>query len=192
MDKNLRIEIILGLAVVVGIFIFTNLGNEIKFIGENFIEDWFIDLGNSFIQFAVIINFAYEIVPESLQVIGLGAIYIKAIETGANPLLFIVGGVAGKLIGQMLLYFIGYYGIRALGKKTSFAGANHFLHKYHFLAYLLPPFTGALGDLILVYSGIRKINLMRIIPILLIADIIDQVRWYAITVGQLQIVDQLN
>lgn len=192
MNANLRIEIVIGLAVVVGILIFTGLGNGIKFIGENFIEDWFIDLGNSFIQFAVAINFLYEIVPESLQVIGLGAIYIKAIESGANPLLFILGGTAGKLIGQIGLYMAGYYGIKAIGRKTNLAGANHFLHKYHFLAYLLPPFTGALGDLILVYSGIKRVHLVRIIPILLVADIIDQVRWYAITMGQLEIVDSLN
>lgn len=191
MKGDLKIEIVLFLSALVLFFIFTGFGETLVFEASREFDQMIIDLGNTFTQFAVGVNFIYELVPQTFQVIGIGAIYVKALESGASPLLFIIGGVAGKLIAQVGLYYLGYYGLRAIGKKSS-AGANHFMHKYHFLVFLLPPFTGALGDIIMIYAGAKKIKLRKILPILIIADVLDQVRWIVLTMGQLELVDSFD
>lgn len=192
MKEGLKLEIIVGLSAIVGFFILTGFGEQLILWSHTEFANMVLDLGDQFTQFAVIINALYEIIPQTFQVVGIGAIYVKALESGASPLLFIIGGTIGKLVGQILLYYAGHYGIRAFGKKSSFAGANHFMHKYHFLVFLLPPFTGSLGDIIMIYAGVKKIPLSRIMPILIIANILDQVRWIVLTMGQLELVDSLN
>lgn len=188
---NLKIEIVIALGLIVTFFVITGFGEDLVLDAGLELDQMIIDMGDTFTQFAVAINFLYELVPQTFQVIGIGAIYVKALDSGASPLLFIIGGVAGKFIGQMVLYQVGFYGLKALGKKSN-GGASHWLHKYHFLVFLLPPFTGALGDIIMIYAGAKKIPLTRIMPILIIADIFDQIRWVVITMGQLELVNSIE
>lgn len=191
MKENLKIEIIIGLGLLVAFFVLTSYGEMLVLETGLEFEQMIIDMGDNFTQFAVAMNFLYELVPQSFQVLGIGAIYVKALDSGASPMLFIIGGVVGKLISQLALYYVGFYGLKALGKKSG-AGASHFMHKYHFLVFLLPPFTGSLGDIIMVYAGAKKISLTKIMPILIIADVLDQVRWIVLTMGQLELIESIE
>jgi len=172
-----------GFGILFSLFFFS----EITLTLVDFIDEVQVAMTDDLVMFANMVNFLYEIVPQSFQVLGIGAIYVKALETGISPALFVITGVGGKLIGQVLLF---YFGAKILArKKHSFAGASHWMHKYHYLVFLIPPFGGALGDLIMVFAGQQKIKLMRILPILLIADVVDQIRWVLWTLATLETVD---
>lgn len=189
--KELKIEILIGLGLIVTFFVLTGYGELLVIAGSTELDQMVIDFADQFTQFAVAVNFLYELIPQTFQVIGIGAIYVKALESGASPMLFIVGGMAGKLIMQVGLYSVGKYGLSRFGKKGK-VGASHWLHKYHFLVFLLPPFTGALGDIIMVYAGTKKIPLTRIMPILIIANLFDQIRWVLLTLGTLELIDTID
>jgi membrane protein DedA with SNARE-associated domain len=73
------------------------------------------------------------------------------------------------------------------GSIGNIAGKNHFLHKYHFLVYLIIPFLGIIGDLAMIYSGHQRINPIKIIPFLIIGDFISSARWIYPAVAQLEI-----
>jgi len=145
---------------------------------------------DEFIQFAVIVNFFYEWIPQLAHVIGIGAISTQLLMRGFNPWILGLIVATGNLIGQLILYTVGRL-IYTARKKTwgSMASVQHFFHKYHYLVFLLPPWLGVVGDAIMIYAGHERISVWRIIPILFITDLAGAYRWIFPTVGQLEITD---
>lgn len=190
MNQKQEIHMIVILGGGFGILFTSFFFTEITLTLADFVAEVQIAMTDELVMFANVVNFLYEIIPQSFQILGIGAIYVKALETGISPALFIISGVGGKLIGQVLLF---YFGAKILARhKSSFAGASHWMHKYHYLVFLIPPFGGALGDLIMIFAGQQKIKLTRILPILLIADVADQIRWVLWTYAQLETVEVIS
>ena len=52
-------------------------------------------------------------------------------------------------------------------KKKELAEADHLLHKYRFPIFLIAPFTGVFGDIIVFVAGAERIGFARILPFLL-------------------------
>jgi len=188
-----EIHMIIGLTLVVITVIGLSFHTELELSLKQVFGEIEVMMTNELVRFAVIINFLYELVPQTFQVLGIGGIYVRALDSGVSPLVFVIGGTVGKLLGQLGLYYLGMHGTRKLfGKKGGMANANHWMHKYHYLIFLLPPFTGALGDLIMLYAGHKKISLVKVMPIIIVADVIDQLRWVYWTLLQLQTADVLS
>ena len=188
-----EVHMIIGLTLVVLTVIGLSFHTELELSLKQIIGEIEVAMTDELVRFAVLVNFLYELVPQSFQVLGIGAIYTKALESGASPLYFVIGGTVGKLLGQLGLYYLGMHGTRRLfGKKGGMASADHWMHKYHYLVFLLPPFTGALGDLILLYAGHKKISLIKILPIVTIANVLDQIRWVSWTLIQLETVEMID
>ena len=131
----------------------------------------FIDSMNDFTFFALLVNFIYGIIPNTLQLLSISGITVRLLQTGFSP--FVLGFViaVGSLLGQLLLYGIGLFFYKYVRKKNKSADANHFLHKYHYLVFLIPSWTGSLGDLIMLIAGHERINLLKSLPFLFASNL---------------------
>ena len=94
---------------------------------------------------------------------------------------FIVFGfllALGQLAGQMLLYVAGML-IRHVHKGNfgNLASGSHFFHQHSFIIYLAVPFTGVLGDLLMMYSGHQRISPIKIIPFLFASNLAFHYQW---------------
>lgn len=147
---------------------------------------------SEFQQFALITIFAYDMMPTIAQQFSISAISTQLLQTGFDPILLTVIVSFALLAGQMILYLVGvifkklHHGV----SKKGFGGAifgNKFFHKYHFLIYLIVPFTGILGDAVMLYSGFARINPIRIIPFLYISNLASSARWIFPAMAQLEI-----
>jgi len=120
----------------------------------------------------------------------ISAITVQLLMTGFSPLIIAVLSAIGLLLGQMILYVVGMF-VRKVHKGSfgDIAGHNHFLHKYHFLVYFSIPFVGILGDAGMVYSGHQRINPLKIIPFLFVADLASTCRWLLPTLAELEITE---
>ena len=78
----------------------------------------------------------------------------------------------GKLGGDLLMYTIGRMDIKWF-KRKNFASANHLMHKHKIIIFFIVPFGGMLGTLIMFIAGHQKINIIKVIPILFIANLIS-------------------
>lgn len=141
-----------------------------------------------FQTFALLVSFGYDVMPTVAQQFSLGAIHTELLQSGFNPTLFVIITAFALLGGQLILYLVGMF-VRKVHKGSigNLAGKNHFLHKYHFLVYLIIPFVGILGDLAMIYSGHQRINPIKIIPFLIIGDFISSARYIYPAVAQLEI-----
>lgn len=145
-----------------------------------------------FQRFAIVVTVLYDMLPTLAQQFSIGAITIQLIQSGFSPLLLGVVSVFALLGGQMILYGLGlifkkfHHGINKSG-FGNIAGHNHLLHKYHFLIYLIVPFVGILGDIVMVGSGHQRIRLIKIVPFLLIGNAISVTRWLAPAMFQLEL-----
>ncbi len=148
----------------------------------------FVGLLSDFQIFAILVSFGFDMLPTIVQQFSLGAIHTELLQSGFDPTLFVVLTAFALLIGQLILYVVGMF-IRKVSKGSigNIAGKNHFLHKYHFLVYLIIPFVGIIGDLAMIYSGHQRINLIKIVPFLIIGDFISASRWIYPAVAQLEI-----
>lgn len=172
---------------VLFLLVFIRISDSVAISLADVIGEFQITMGDNLSRFALLVNFLYELIPQTFQLLGIGAIYVKALESGTNPLFFIITGSTGKIIGQIGLYYAGYHGLRRLlNKQGGMASAEHWMHKYHYLVFAIPPFGGALGDIIMVFAGHQKIRLLKILPILVIADVLDQARWVFWTMAQIE------
>jgi len=164
-------------AIVVYVSVITNMDLFQLMVGE--FEDFFgMIADDDFIEQALLIEFAWELLPQTAQVLGLGAITTRLLQTGLNPYILGLITATGRLFGQIILYFVGRFLAKFLFKNTrKEASAMHFMHKYHFLVFLFPAWLGALGDLIMLTAGHQKINLWKIIPVLFIGNLLDAYKW---------------
>ena len=87
---------------------------------------------DEFVRFAVVVNFLYAIIPNTLQLLSISGITVRLLQTGFSPLVLGFIFAVGSLLGQLLLYSIGLFFYRHVRKKKNGnADATHFLHKYH-------------------------------------------------------------
>lgn len=193
MKRDEEIVIIVGLALAFVLVVYVSLVTQADLfkimIGE-FEEFFGMIEDDDFVTFAILIEFFYEFIPQTLQLLGLGAITTRLLMTGINPFILGLITASGRLIGQMILYLVGRFFAKFIFKnRRREASAMHFMHKYHYLVFLFPAFLGALGDLIMLVAGHQKINPFRIMPVLFIGNLADAYKWIFWDLGQIGIVD---
>ena len=187
-----RLFLIAGLAVLVLLW----LNNTTLFnINENNpIElDFGISEWDDFVVFAIVLSLFGEMIPSvAKQFISFGAVGIKLLIQGFSPLLFGFILALGQTVGQMLLYIVGMF-VKQVRKGSigDLASKNHYLHEHGFLIYLAVPFASLLGDAVMLYSGHERINPLKIIPFLFVANLLDNMKWIYTSVIQLEVSDIL-
>jgi len=178
--------------IVIVLFNFTE-GRLFEIMIGEFEEFFGMIADDDFLTFAVTIEFAWELLPQTVQILGLGAITTRLLQTGINPFILGLITATGRLIGQLLLYLVGRFVAKFLFKNTrKEASAMHFMHKYHFVVFLFPAFLGALGDIIMLTAGHQKINPFRIMPILFIGNLADAYKWIFYDLGQIGLVESFE
>lgn len=181
MKRPEEIAIITSLAITFAIVVYVSIVTDMDLfqlmVGQ--FEDFFGMISDDeFIEQAILLEFAWELLPQTAQVLGLGAITTRLLSTGLNPYILGLITATGRLFGQIILYFVGRFLAKFLFKNTrKEASAMHFMHKYHFLVFLFPAWLGALGDFIMLTAGHQKINLWKIIPVLFIGNLLDAYKW---------------
>lgn len=191
MKREEEIVIIVGLAVAFVIVVYVSVITEMdlfKFMVGEF-EDFFgMVEDNEFVQFALAVEFFYELLPQTAQILGLGAITTRLLMTGINPFILGLLTATGRLGGQIILYFAGKLIARVVfKKKAKEASASHFMHKYRYLVFLFPAWLGAFGDLIMLTAGHQHINLLKIIPFLFAGNLADAYKWIFWDLGQIEV-----
>ena len=191
-------EIIVALAILVFVVVFINFNYNYEPFSAMFFFDEPMELNleipdDNFTRFALAVTFAYDMLPTIAQQFSISAITVQLLMTGFSPIILAVISAIGLLAGQMILYLVGMF-VKKVHKGSfgNIAGHNHFLHKYHFLIYFSIPFVGILGDFAMVYSGHQRINPIRIIPFLFLADLASTARWIIPTVAELEIADAIK
>ena len=182
MNNKPKKEIIVALAILVFVVVFINFNyNYEPFSAMTFFDDP-MELNleipdDNFTRFALAVTFAYDMLPTIAQQFSISAITVQLLMTGFSPIILAVISAIGLLAGQMILYLVGMF-VKKVHKGSfgNIAGHNHFLHKYHFLIYFSIPFVGILGDFAMIYSGHQRINPIRIIPFLFLADLASTAR----------------
>lgn len=187
---------VLVLAVGIALAIILNVVYDYEPFSFQFIQEITnveLDLiipDDNFIRFALAVQFGYDMLPTLAQQFTISAITVQLLMTGFSPLIIAVLSAIGLLVGQMILYVVGMF-VRKVHKGSfgDIAGHNHFLHKYHFLVYFSIPFVGILGDAGMLYSGHQRINPLKIIPFLFVADLASTARWLLPTLAELEITE---
>lgn len=154
------------------------------FIGiSNFQESISIFFTDASAQFGILAAFFYGFLPVTLMKLGITGVVVRVLDMGISPLFLVLFFALGRLIGQGILYAIGRFVYRLLkGKDRELATADHFLHKYKLLIYLLTPLLGSIGDLIMLVSGHQRIGFMKIAPILYVGNVLSTGLWIYWTV----------
>jgi len=189
--KEVQIAIVAVIFIVV-LFIgmqFKDIVTFTSFVGlDNFQESLLMLFEDGFIQFGMLATFAYGFLPVTLMKLGITGIVVRVLDMGVSPLFLVLFFALGRLIGQGILYAIGRFVYRILkGKDRELATADHFLHKYKFLIYLVTPLLGSIGDLIMLVSGHQRIGFIRIAPILYVGNVISTAIWIYWTVATINL-----
>ena len=198
MNSKPKKEIIVALAILVFVVVFINFSYSYEpFSAMTFFDNPMelnLDIpDDNFTRFALAVTIAYDMLPTIAQQFSISAITVQLLMTGFSPIILAVLSAIGLLAGQMILYLVGMV-IRKVHKGSfgDIAGNNHFLHKYHFLIYFAVPFVGILGDGAMLYSGHQRINPIRIIPFLFLANLASTARWIVPTMAELEIADAIK
>lgn len=198
MNSKPKKEIIVALAILVFVVVFINFSYGYEpFSAMTFFDNPMelnLDIpDDNFTRFALAVTIAYDMLPTIAQQFSISAITVQLLMTGFSPIILAVLSAIGLLAGQMILYLVGMV-IRKVHKGSfgDIAGNNHFLHKYHFLIYFAVPFVGILGDGAMLYSGHQRINPIRIIPFLFLANLASTARWIVPTMAELEIADAIK
>jgi len=187
---KIRILLLIGLGFLIFLWL-TNINLfqiQVEMPTEISIPD------DNFTKFALSVSALYEAIPSVLkQFYSVSIITDKLIILGFSPILLgIILGI-GQLAGQMILYGVGMF-IRHVRKGSigNLAGHNHFFHQHHFLIYLAVPFAGVMGDAVMLYSGHERINPIKMIPFLLVSNILDNYKWIYTQMFNLQLSDTFS
>lgn len=103
---------------------------------------------------------------------------VSAIILGFNPIAVIIFAVLGGVVGDLLWYFLAYFSYRKL-KRIENGKALRLEHRFHKFVFLLTAFPG--GELILIYAGVRHIDLKQIIPYIITGHVLKTI--IAILIG---------
>jgi len=197
MDRKEEFLIAGGLFLIFAVVVLLNFYDDGQFlhitIGE--FEDFYVTVeDDEFLTFALTVEVLWELLPQTAQVLGLGAITTRLLSTGINP--FILGLImaSARLGGQLILYAFGRYIIARyfIKNKHSSAKASHFMHKYNYVVFLFPAWLGAFGDFIMVTAGHQKINPMKMIPFLFAGNLADAYKWIFWDLGQIEVANSFG
>jgi len=160
-------------------------------VGDNLPEYMFVNVPTElteFQQFAILVGIGYDMMPTVAQQFSIGTIHTQLLQTGFSPVILVIFSTFALLGGQMILYTVGMF-IKKIHKGSigNLAGRSHFLHKYHFLVFMIVPFVGILGDAVMLFAGHQRANPVKIIPFLLIGNAVSSARWIFPAVAQLEI-----
>lgn len=185
--KKHHIRLLIGTGLVIAIIFWWYSFNIFDFM----FSDEELVLGSDFEQFALLVTIGYDMLPTIAQQFSISATTTQLLMTGFSPLVLAVISTIALLAGQMILYIAGIF-IKKIHKGSigNIAPHNHFLHQHYFLVYLAIPFVGVLGDAVMMYSGHQRINPVKLIPFLLVANFISSIRWIYSAVIQLGISEQ--
>jgi len=190
-----ELAIIGGLAIIFVVIVLFNFTEGRLFeimIGE-FEEFFGMIADDDFLTFALTIEILWELLPQTAQILGLGAITVRLLSSGINPFILGIITATARLGGQIILYFVGRFIAKFFIKNTRReASAMHFMHKYHFIVFLFPAWLGAFGDFIMLTAGHQKINLFKIIPVLFIGNLADAYKWIFYDLGQIGLVESFE
>lgn len=196
LDRKFEIHVVLPLAALFGFVLFLHITVGLEFLNiipQELVIPIIEGMEDEFTAFALIVNFAYELIPQTLQQIGVGAISTVLLVRGFNPFAFGFVIALGKLTGQYIIYFVARVAFHHRKKNLGgLASANHFLHKYHYIAFLFPAWISIAGDALMFIAGQQRINPVKILPILFISDLAEAYKWVFWTVGQLEVTDAVD
>ncbi len=132
--------------------------------------------------------FLYGFVPSIFKIIGTTGFFIALFQDGVNPFILIGLGAIGETLGSSVMYILGRYIFRLFkGKTRDLAPAEHFLVKYRLIVFYLIPFAGSLGDVAMILAGHQRIGLLKILPFVLLGNIVRYGIWFMVTIGQLNL-----
>jgi len=132
--------------------------------------------------------FLYGLVPSIFKIIGTTGFFIALFQDGVNPFILIGLGAIGETLGSSVMYILGRYIFRLFkGKTRDLAPAEHFLVKYRLIVFYLIPFAGSLGDVAMILAGHQRIGLLKILPFVLLGNIVRYGIWFMVTIGQLNL-----
>jgi len=179
---------IIVIALAIGMQ-FHNFVSLDSFIGiSSFQESISMLFEEGFAQFGILAAFVYGFLPVTLMKLGITGIVVRILDLGVSPLFLVLFFALGRLIGQGILYGIGRFVYKLLkGKDRELATADHFLHKYKYLIYLLTPLLGSVGDIIMLVSGHQRIGFMKIAPVLYIGNLLSTSLWIYWTVATINL-----
>jgi membrane protein YqaA with SNARE-associated domain len=192
---KLRKDIVIAISIILAVVLVLSFSyNYELFTFHNDLSELNLEIpDDNFTKFALAVTFAYDMMPTIAQQFSIGAITVQLLMTGFSPIILGLISATGLLVGQMILYGVGMV-IRKIHKGSfgDIAGNHHFLHKYHFLIYFMIPFVGILGDGAMLYSGHQRINPIKIIPFLFIADFASTMRWIIPSLAELEISESIT
>ncbi len=196
MKREEEIVIVVGLALAFASVVYVDFlvedGLFQLMIGE-FDEFFGMVADDEFLQFALAVEIGWELLPQTAQILGLGAITTRLLSTGINPFILGLLTATARLGGQFIMYLVGRLLAKyVLKNKKSEASAMHFMHKYRFLVFLFPAWLGALGDIIMIIAGQQKINFIKIVPFLFIGNLLDAYKWIFWDLGQIEVADSFG
>lgn len=132
--------------------------------------------------------FLYGLVPSIFKIIGTTGFFIALFQDGVNPFILIGLGAIGETLGSSVMYILGRYIFRLFkGRTRDLAPAEHFLVKYRLIVFYLIPFAGSLGDVAMILAGHQRIGLLKILPFVLLGNIVRYGIWFMVTIGQLNL-----
>jgi membrane protein YqaA with SNARE-associated domain len=195
LKRDEEIVIISGLAIAFVIVVYVSFVTEMdlfKIMGGEF-EDFFgMVEDDEFIQFALAVEIGWELLPQTAQILGLGAITTRLLSTGINPFILGLLTATARLGGQFIMYLVGRFLAKYVFKNSKKASAMHFMHKYKFLVFLFPAWLGALGDIIMIIAGQQKISFIKIVPFLFIGNLLDAYKWIFWDLGQIEVANSFG
>jgi len=120
----------------------------------------------------LVILFAWTIIP-SVKTIFPEVFSLPLLIAGTHPLVLIIVSASGATLGDYILYVLGRGAHRLFTKKKKeLAEADHLLHKYRMPIFLITPFTGIFGDIIIFVAGAERIGFARILPFIFTGQIL--------------------
>lgn len=137
--------------------------------------------------------FVYEFIPEGFRFVGISGFYFALIDQHVNDLLLLIIPAIGKVIGELILFVVGILVFKKFKSKNKLiVEAGKAIHKHKIAAFFLVPFGGMLGAFIMIVAGHEKVNFLKILPILVVANLIDVALWLYPTMAQLQVSSMLG
>jgi len=112
MKRNEEIVIIVGLILALAIVIYVDgLTDEGLFRLMIFSIDDFLQMleDEEFVRFAVASLIGWELLPQTFQILGLGAVTTRLLQTGINPFILGIVTALARLGGQIIMYFVGRF-----------------------------------------------------------------------------------
>jgi len=120
----------------------------------------------------LLVLFAWTLIP-SVKTIFPEVFSLPLLLAGTHPLVLIIVSASGATLGDYILYVLGRGAHRLFTKKKKeLAEADHLLHKYRMPIFLITPFTGIFGDIIVFVAGAERIGFARILPFIFTGQIL--------------------